>query len=496
METNQEEPLLHGQQPQAPQLAILNAQGVGAESQKINADSDTDISKGEKQPNACRDWPFAFLFYCHLIVMIALGLSLGAPALARNTDDSSEDNESNYANDYEGFLKVALCSACFGFIAAFISLGAMMACPKQIIQFSLMFTIICSFLLAIAAFAAGSILGGFLGLILSLLSACYAYFVWSRIPFAAANLNAGLKAVNVNCGTTVVAYFMTVLGMVYTLIWILAVIGVYDKTADCDSDGECKNDPNTGLVFLMFVFYFWMQQVTQNTIHVTVAGTVGTWWFYPAEAASCCSKAIYDSFWRAITYSFGSICFGSLLVAIVQACRQLIDIARAQDDGNALLLCLLDCFLSIIEGLLRYFNKWAYVYVGVYGYSYLEAAKGVTDLFQSRGWTTIVTDDLVSNALSLVILVDGLITGLLGLALTQIDSWFVDDKDVEISGFLIAFIIGIVISGIMLGVVESAVNSVIVLFAEAPNEFSANHPDLYNEMTNAWREAYPLTCGF
>ena len=32
-----------------------------------------------------------------------------------------------------------------------------MACPKQIIQFSLMFTIICSFLLAIAAFAAGSV---------------------------------------------------------------------------------------------------------------------------------------------------------------------------------------------------------------------------------------------------------------------------------------------------------------------------------------------------
>jgi len=426
--------------------------------------------------------------------MIALGCSLGAPALARKTDE--DDNQENYSNDYEGFLKLALCSACFGFIAAFFSLGAMMTCPKQIIQFSLMFTIIVSFLLAIVAFGVGSILGGFLGILLCLLSACYAYMVWSRIPFAAANLNTGLKAINTNCGTTVVAYLMTVMGMVYTLVWILALIGVYDKTADCDEEGECKNDPNAGVMFLMFVFYFWVQQVTQNTIHVTTAGVIGTWWFYPAEANSCCSKAIYDSFLRSTTYSFGSICFGSLLVAIVQACRQLIEMARQNDEGNALLLCLLDCFLSIIEGLLRYFNKWAYVYVGVYGYSYLEAAKSVTDLFESRGWTTIISDDLVSNALSLVILVDGLITGLIGLALTQIDSWFPDDKDVEISGFLIAFIIGLVISGIMLGVVESAVNSVIVLFAEAPNEFAGNHPDLHNEMVSAWREAYPLTCGF
>jgi len=482
-QTDQEKPLLYEQEANDIHGDVSNTDSF-------------DVSKGEKQPNAFRDWPFALLFYCHLIAMIAVGLSLGAPALARKTDENEDDNdEDDYANDYEGFLKVALCSACFGFIAAFCSLGAMMACPKQIIQFSLMFTIICSFILAIAAFAAGSLIGGLIGILLFLLSACYAYCVWSRIPFAAANLNTGIKAVKTNCGLTVVAYLMTMLGMVYTLIWILAVIGVYDKTSDCDGD-DCEEEPNYGVMFILFVFYFWMQQVTQNVVHVTVAGTVGTWWFYPAEAASCCSKAITDSFCRATTYSFGSICFGSLLVAIVQACRQLIEMAKQNDDGNALLLCLLDCFLSIIEGLLRYFNKWAYVYVGVYGYSYIEAAKGVTDLFQSRGWTTIVADDLVSNALSLVILVDALIVGLLGLALTQIDSWFPDNSDVELMGFLISFIIGIVIAGIMLGVVDSSVNSVIVLFAEAPNEFSANHPELYNEMISAWREAYPLTCGF
>jgi phage-related protein len=81
----------------------------------------------------------------------------------------------------------------------------------------------------------------------------------------------------------------------------------------------------------------------QNTIHVTIAGVVATWWIAPAEASSFCSAAIFDSLKRALTTSFGSICFGSLLVAIVQALRALANTARSQDDG--FLLCIAECIL-------------------------------------------------------------------------------------------------------------------------------------------------------
>merc|ERR1712113_494642 len=125
------------------------------------------------------------------------------------------------------------------------------------------------------------------------------------------------------------------------------MIGTYDQSAG--------GNPNGFVIFLLFLAYFWTEQVIQNIIHVTVAGTIGTWWFYPLEANSTCSKAIGQSFCRAITSSFGSICFGSLLVAIVQALRQLIEMARQNDDNNAMLLCILDCLLSMIEGLIQYF---------------------------------------------------------------------------------------------------------------------------------------------
>lgn len=46
-----------------------------------------------------------------------------------------------------------------------------------------------------------------------------------------------------------------------------------------------------------------------------------------------------------------------------------------------------------------------------------------------------------------------------------------------------------------MGVVGSAVNTVIVCFAEAPAELELNHPQLSMEMRSAWRQAWPDECG-
>ena len=42
-----------------------------------------------------------------------------------------------------------------------------------------------------------------------------------------------------------------------------------------------------------------------------------------------------------------------------------------------------------------------------------------------------------------------------------------------------------------MGLVSSAVDSVIVCFCEAPAEFRENHPSLASEMETAWAAAWP-----
>jgi hypothetical protein len=106
----------------------------------------------------------------------------------------------------------------------------------------------------------------------------------------------------------------------------------------------------------------------QNTIHVIIAGVVSTWWFAPDDASSFCSSAIKDSFVRATTTSFGSICFGSLLVAIIETLTAIVESARSDTENGgcaAFLLCIVDCLLRCMEGMLEYFNKFAYIYIGM-----------------------------------------------------------------------------------------------------------------------------------
>jgi Plasma-membrane choline transporter len=84
---------------------------------------------------------------------------------------------------------------------------------------------------------------------------------------------------------------------------------------------------------------------------VTTAGTVGTWWFDPS-ACGCCASAVTNSFIRTLTTSFGSICFGSLIVAIIQALRMLADQAQANGDGDVF-ACIAQCILACLQGLVE-----------------------------------------------------------------------------------------------------------------------------------------------
>jgi len=55
----------------------------------------------------------------------------------------------------------------------------------------------------------------------------------------------------------------------------------------------------------------------------------------------------------------------------------------------------------------------------------------------------------------------------------------------------IGLVTGIMFSGIIMNVVLSSVDSIIVLYAESPAEFQANHPALHNEVNSAWVDAWP-----
>jgi hypothetical protein len=52
------------------------------------------------------------------------------------------------------------------------------------------------------------------------------------------------------------------------------------------------------------------------------------------------------------SFQFGSICLGSLLVAIIEALRSMVRNARENGDGG-ILLCLAECLLACLQDVLE-----------------------------------------------------------------------------------------------------------------------------------------------
>ena len=80
---------------------------------------------------------------------------------------------------------------------------------------------------------------------------------------------------------------------------------------------------------------------------------------------------------------------------------------------------MITCLLGCVEKVFKYFNKWAYVYVGLYGYKYTDAGEKVISLLKSRGWTSIVSRNVLGQCLSLMIFSIGLITLLVDTILIE-----------------------------------------------------------------------------
>ncbi|KAL9118002.1 MAG: hypothetical protein Q9187_005454, partial [Circinaria calcarea] len=113
-------------------------------------------------------------------------------------------------------------------------------------------------------------------------------------------------------------------------------------------NGGCSSAKVIGLVVFVTFAGYWITEWLKNTIHSVIAGVYGSWFFCSGKPGGMPSGATRGALRRSLTYSFGSISFGSLVVALINMLRQAVSIARQQEaqSGNALaafLFCILGC---------------------------------------------------------------------------------------------------------------------------------------------------------
>ncbi|KAK7843107.1 ctl-like protein [Quercus suber] len=182
---------------------------------------------------------------------------------------------------------------------------------------------------------------------------------------------------------------------------------------------------------VLSVSLFWTGAVLCNTVHVIVSGMVFLVLIHGGrEASSIPPNSLIKSLQYAVTTSFGSICYGSLFTAAIRTLRWEIRGVRSKIGNNECLLCCVDFLFHLVETLVRFFNKYAYVQIAVYGKSFNHSARDAWELFQSTGVEALVAYDCSGAVLLMGTLMGGLVTG----TCTGVWTWFESRDRVSMVG--------------------------------------------------------------
>ncbi|CAF1408712.1 unnamed protein product [Rotaria magnacalcarata] len=443
-----------------------------------------------------KDRGFAIAFWIHFILVTILGFVLGVPAVRADARERFDD-PTRTALDYNAnlFIRVFVGAAAISGAVAFVAFFVLQRCAGRIIKCSLYMGVAIQILLCITLFIVAWPMG-IITLIFVLISLWYIYYVRNRIAFAEAHLQVGCAALRSHPSVLFVALAMLILQFLWIILWSLMALGL-EYLANGNGNGNDQKSTGVGggiFAIVLLTSLFWGALVFRNVTHFVTACVVGQWWF-TADAHR--RYAVETSVQRAFTTNFGTISFGSLIIAFIKALRVFAQIheGNARRDGNIVLLlisCCAVCILRVFEGLLRYLNEWALVFSALTGQSFRSASRSFIDLFRQRGWTMIINDDLAGNALTIVTVAIGCVSAAVGGVSTYVTMPHSPSR-AAIAGMaaLFCFTIGIAMGTIMASILSSGVRTAFVCFAMNPTALGATHPEHLQNLLLAWYQFHP-----
>jgi len=473
-----------------------------------------------KAPRAYKDVGFAVGFYIHIGILLVLG-AMFMPELISDVQDGSmggnmtSDGQmaSNTTMTMDPEVTEAMRDALgravlpiilgvglsFGF--AILWLGFTQKYAEQLIYISLLMGPVVSGTLAVVALISGSMGGFIMLLLLFALTAGWAFWIIHfqphRIEFATLTLTTVSGVIHTYPGTWITAFASIFVSIVWQFGW-LACAGptIYHFSKDTEvitdeygTEHAVMSLPGKLAITYVVLSMYWTQQVVLNVVHVTISGVVGEWYF--RQLAMSRSPTL-GSLKRATTTSFGSICMGSLLVAIVQMIRDAIERARREQGQGVMafaMLCL-SCCMGCIESLIELFNHWAYVQVAIYGKDFITAAKDTMQLVQTRGLTGLVNMNLTSQACALGSVVGGILAGVV-VALASYWTFIPVSREVAenvapvyVASYVVVIIVSIIaaltFTSMISSTVTSGVTTIFVCWAEDPAALQASNPALHS----------------
>ncbi|KAJ1930107.1 putative choline transporter, neither null mutation nor overexpression affects choline transport [Tieghemiomyces parasiticus] len=342
-----------------------------------------------------------------------------------------------------------------------------------------------------------------LALVFAILSIVAWFYARHRIPLATILLTTVVRIMRRFPATVYTGVLFLILNVLFLMWWAITLTATFSYLKHYEScrrftnsagrpDETCTNGRLIGvIVYLCFVWY-WVTQVLYNVLHTTICGLYATVYFFDNSPMGFpTANPTMAAFKRATTNSFGSVCFGSLLVALFQTVRAILQtlLNAGGDDGiGAFIACCVGCVLGLIQSMLEFFNKYAYVEIAMYGKPFVPAARDTWKLIKNRGIDTLINDDLIGNVIGLGGIVVGGVCAMVGYGyISVVKPVYNATGNFTPVIVLIGFFIGISLFYLAGKVIDSGNATTFVCLAEDPAAMQRSKPELFEKI----REAYP-----
>lgn len=432
-----------------------------------------------------RDVVFSILFVINILAFAALvtfSYSDRSPVQHPTFQVSCSDNDKDSCMMTDQQMQsLSFISAVSVGIAALISCLSLLLSfkfPRQSGIIALSIVIVYCVASTILFFMSGNYYGGVVMLIVALVELWTLYNYFRYIDFAEHLIKTVRQIASEHNGTWVAAIAVTILMMLWVFVWYVCCIVLLRNWEGGAAWGI--------LAYALFTLY-WIAEVIKNVTHVTIAGSAASWYFESASYRP--ENPTLGAFYRSVTFSFGSICLGSMIVAILTTLRRMLDILRNQKGSKNWILVILSFVASLIilciEALLRIFNKYVFTVIAIYGDTYLTAARKTLRIFGEHGYEMVMQNNIVVNLIFATQLVAGFSCGYAAYFLAHM--WIPDFVSLAI---LVGIVVGVFVVDGAYTVLDSGTCALLVCYFEENAVLRDRRPELYALLAEAERSMH------
>mmetsp|Transcript_57773 Transcript_57773/g.114710 ORF Transcript_57773/g.114710 Transcript_57773/m.114710 type:complete len:268 (-) Transcript_57773:161-964(-) len=240
------------------------------------------------------------------------------------------------------------------------------------------------------------------------------------------------------------------------------------------------------MLFGMLISLIWGHKVFLNASHMISCHVIASWYFSPDEAESgcpCCRPVTCVGLKRSLINYLGSIAFGSLIVAIVEAfyytCKYVVEKTLAGTNPIVkFIACCFLCLLNCLKNTIEWLTEWAYVYIAIYGVSFIEAGGKVAKMLGSSGMGAIAQTTLVHPVIML-----GRICGAaigVGAGYLSLESFMIENTW---SQPFLGACVGFAITSVSLSCVDAGNKTMFVCYVDAPELMAERMPEVHGVFT-------------